>query len=369
MTLHVGIDATSLLVPRPRGEGKTLLRLYQEIARLQPEWRFTFFGQTASPSALAIRDTIPNSRIVLFDLPGFRWNTWENIGLPFRAWRQRVDVLHCTSSGTPIWSPVPVVMTVHDLIPLLFDDGAGDAGRDLFRRRISAGVRISRRILCVSENTRQDLLRLYPVARDRATAVPWAVDPVPDPAATPLPEFDGRKIVLSMGGGGARRKNVATMIEAIARVSAAAGPVLLVVLGVSDPAERRSLQELAHTRDAADRVLLEEYVSESRLEAYFASAACSLYLSTYEGFGLPPLEAMRHGVPVIASNRSSIPEVVGDAGILVDPQDVAAVTAALDRLLCDPALAREKRAASLARVAHFSWRTTAERTVEALRAT
>src|SRR5258708_5499825 len=111
--MRIGIDACSLLCPEPRGEGKALLRLYQEIARLAPGFEFIFFGERCAGFS-AERLPIPNAKVVLFDCPGYRWNAWENLALPWQAWRHGCEVLHATSSGAPRWTPMPVVMTVHD---------------------------------------------------------------------------------------------------------------------------------------------------------------------------------------------------------------------------------------------------------------
>jgi glycosyltransferase involved in cell wall biosynthesis len=359
--MRIAIDASSLLTRHPRGEGKTLLRLYQEIARIRPGWRFVFLGMQETDSAAEIRRRIPGSVIRSFDLPGYRWNLWENIGLPFAAWSSGADLLHCSSSSTPSWSLVPMVMTVHDVIPLLMDDGASTAGAARFRRGLSAGVRKAKKIITVSENSHRDLIRLMHPAADKVTVVHWGIDLPPSP---PIPaEHNDRHLVLGFGGGGSRRKNTPTLIRMFAKVAAAHPTASLCVLGVSDARQRAELQTLVEQCSLQARVNLEGYVSDAELESYYARAACLVYISLYEGFGLPPLEAMAHGVPVVASNRSSVPEVVGSAGTLVDPEHIEDIAAATLGILEDRNL--RSRLAELAwqQAHHFTWRETAEKTV------
>jgi glycosyltransferase involved in cell wall biosynthesis len=254
-------------------------------------------------------------------------------------------------------------MTVHDLIPLLHDDGADSRYRRRFARHLRAGVRMAQRIICVSENTRRDLVTKYPDAAAKAVVIPWGIDPPADvvcelPADVATPPF-----VVGLGGGGAKRKNVPTMIRALAALPGHLAGVPLVILGVTNATEREALSNLARELAVDHRVRLEAFVTEAMLDAYLKNAACVLYLSTYEGFGLPPLEAMASGTPVVTSNVSSLPEVTGGAAVLIDPYDPAAIADGMRRVLTDPALRADLVARGLARVREYSW----ERSVRRVR--
>jgi glycosyltransferase involved in cell wall biosynthesis len=358
--IRIAVDASSLLARHPRGEGRSLLRLYEEIARIRPDWSFIFFGTQSAKSADEIRARIPNSEIRTFELPGFRWNLWENLGLPIAAWRSGADLLHCSSSGAPIWSPLPMVMTVHDVIPLIMDDGMDDDGVERFRQRLAAGLRQSRSVIAVSSHTRLDLIQVMKVDPDKIEVVYWGADSNPAALDADRPTTG---LILGFGGGGAVRKNTPAMVHMFVKVAAHHPTASLVILGVTDAVQRNQLQDLIDKLALQGRVSLMGYVSDAELENSFKKATCLVYISLYEGFGLPPLEVMVHGVPVVASNRSSIPEVVGDSGILVDPENIDEVADAVLNLLHNQALHRQLSEKAWQRARQFSWRNTAERTV------
>lgn len=357
--LRIAVDASSLLARHPRGEGRSLLRLYEEIARIRPDWRFVFFGTQVSDSAAEIRDRIPGCEIRTFELPGFRWNLWENLGLPVAAWRSGADLLHCSSSGAPIWSPVPVVMTVHDVIPLLTYDGMDANGAARFRTRLAAGMRQAKGIIAVSDNTRLDLARVMQADPDQIKVVPWGADAKSENVFAGKPASD---IILGFGGGGAPRKNTPAMVSMFARVAARHPTARLLILGVTHAGQRDQLEHQVTALGLKGRVELMGYVSDAELEKLYGEAVCLVYISLYEGFGLPPLEVMAYGMPVVASNRSSIPEVVGDGGILVDPENIDDIAGAVLSLLENPGLRQELSEKSWLRSRQFSWRNTAEKT-------
>lgn len=358
--MRIAVDASSLLARHPRGEGRSLLRLYEEIAKIRTDWSFVFFGTQAANSADEIRDRIPRCEIRTFELPGFRWNLWENLGLPIAAWRTGADLLHCSSSGAPIWSPLPVVMTVHDVIPLIMNDGMDTDGVRRFRNRLSAGLRQSQSIIAVSDHTRLDLIKVMKANPDKIKVVYWGADSNP---AAPDTDRPATGLILGFGGGGAVRKNTPAMVRMFAKVAASHLAASLVILGVTDAGQRNQLQDLINELALQGRVSLMGYVSDAELERFYKDATCLVYISLYEGFGLPPLEVMVHGVPVVASNRSSIPEVVGDSGILVDPGNIEEVADAVLSLLHNQELHHQLSERAWQRARQFNWRDTAEKTI------
>ena len=160
----IGVDARSVLCKEPRGEGKTLLRLYEEMLRQRPDLKVWFFGDSAADD---FSGTVPPGIGIDSSRSwGHRIDGWENVSLPWRAWRRRCDVLHCASSGAPAWSPVPIVMTVHDLIPARQLKGQNQSERrDFFVTCVAE--RKSNRAIAVSEHTRQDVPAYLPSARPR----------------------------------------------------------------------------------------------------------------------------------------------------------------------------------------------------------
>lgn len=364
--LRIAVDASSLLTRHPRGEGRSLLRLYRELAQIRPEWRFVFLGTRRSAAAEEIRRLIPHSVIRTFDLPGYRWNLWKRVGLPMAAWLSGAKLLHCSSSGSPPWSPLPIVMTVHDVIPLLMDDGMKPDSIERFRRGLAAGAHLARKIITVSENTRQDLIRLMHPEPGKISVIHWGTD-IAASALDPAPHRC-EALVLGFGGGGSIRKNTPMLIRMFGQVAAIHRTARLAIIGVSDASQRVELETLAEQLSLQDRITLLDYVPDTELEAYYRRAACLVYVSLYEGFGLPPLEAMARGVPVVASKRSSVPEVVGDAGILVDPERADEIAAAVLKVLDDESLRHQLSERAFRRARTFTWRATAEQTASVFEA-
>lgn len=369
--LRIGVDARSAIGQHARGEGKCLIQLYQEISKLRPDWQLLFFGTEPQTGGSRLQETIPSAEVHCFELPGFRWNSWENIGLPAAAARHRLDVLHSFSSGAPRLALTPVVMTVHDIIPLIADDGLSPAEIERFRRRLGAGLRSAQHVVTVSENTRQDLLKAFDrLSPDRCSVIPWA-GPLPqlDLMAQKLKHWDtafNEGHVLALGGGGSKRKNMPGVIAMFAQVLAKRPHAKLRLIGVTSAAEREAISTQIRALGIAGKVEISGYVSEQELEAAYLNANCLVYISTYEGFGLPPLEAMARGVPVVASSTSSIPEVVGDAAVTVDPEDTAAIAIAVLGLLDDRPRCVELMKRGQQRALMFSWQRAAESMIKVL---
>jgi glycosyltransferase involved in cell wall biosynthesis len=231
--------------------------------------------------------------------------------------------------------------------------------------RLSA--RRAARVIAVSAHTASDVVARLGVPPERVAVVPNAVGEEfrPEPDARVLAEFRAAKglperFVLFVGTL-EPRKNVAGLLRAFARVAAAEPEVPLVIAGGKGWLYDE-IFALHKQLGLGDRVRFTGYAAAEELPRLYAAATVFVYPSFYEGFGLPPLEAMACGTPVVASNASSLPEVVGEAGLTVDPRDEGALAAALLLLLRDPDRRAALRAAGLARAAGFSWARTVRET-------
>jgi glycosyltransferase involved in cell wall biosynthesis len=221
-----------------------------------------------------------------------------------------------------------------------------------------------------AESTRADLHRHLGMPPEKVDVVPLAARVPPDPRPTPEAqlrarlELGDRPLVLSLL---AKRphKNMPRLFRAVAAMDPGGRPVL-VVPGYPTPHEEE-LRVLARDLGIAELVRMPPWLPAADLEGLYRTAACVVFPSLYEGFGLPVLEAMARGVPVACSNRSSLPEVAGDAALVFDPEDVEAIRSAMERLLTDTALAERLSAAGRARAAMFTWERTAELTVGSYR--
>lgn len=283
---------------------------------------------------------------------------WEQTLLPLHA--RGLDVLHCPVNVLPLLAPGPAVLTIHDLTFLRFPDRF----RPERRRYLTALTRLSARratkVMTDSANTRQDVIDLLGVPSDRVEVVYGAYDddfhpyPADEVAAFRAQKGLPNQFILSVGTL-EPRKNVELLIAAYRLLIARTGGAWpLVVAGGKGWMFDRIFEAV---RDAGldSRVLFPGYVARDELPLWYAAASVFVYPSLYEGFGLPPLEAMACGTPVIVSNASSLPEVVGDAGRQVDPHDPESLAAALEELLASKERREHMAQAGLRQAARFTW--------------
>lgn len=368
-SLSVGVDARSLLQRNPRGEGKTLYQLYTHLVEQQPHWRITFFGDQHAPQAsLPLPAGVQCAHMTL---PGDRYNSWENLCLPLMVLRAGCDVLHCASSGGPRWSPVPSVMTVHDLIPIVADDGVNAAFKQAFLRRLTNGLRHARKVIAVSENTRRDLLRTLPDTQVDIDVVHWGAT---KSGALLLPETHGVQFegptapYIIAFGGEAPRKNTAYVLDRFAAVARLLPDLHLVLAGVAGERERRATRERMASVGLENRLHMPGFIDEIHLDLLFRRARALFYPSLYEGFGMPLLEAIERGVPVVASNLSSIPEILLGVRGCFDLANCEAIESTLMRLSNDDSYRAHWVIEQHRVLSRFNWTATACKTASLLAA-
>lgn len=271
------------------------------------------------------------------------------------------DLYHGTNYVAPWWSRAPVVLTVHDLTVRLFPD-THPWRRRAMHALLPTRCRRAARVIADSAATRDDLVRLCGVAPAQVDVVPLAADHVgapPDAAARDtvrrrlgLPE----RFVLFLGALEAR-KNLPVLLSAVARLREDGAAPALVLAGAGPPVYVAGLREAGlrlGLREGAD-LFFPGPVDDADLPALYAACDAFVYPSLYEGFGLPPLEAMACGAPVVAARGSSLGEVFAGAALLADPHDPVALREALGRLLAEPGLRADLAARGRARAAARSW--------------
>jgi len=275
------------------------------------------------------------------------------------------DLAHPTyhdllSGGRVADYPLPTVLTVHDMIPELFQSEHPRIRESLPRKR--AAIERADAIICVSRNTKADLLRLLEVPEEKVHVIPLASE-VDRSLVNGAPPLATPPYLLFVGGRGGY-KNFSGLLQALEQVVGERPELGLAVVGPPfDEAETAELE----ARGLGGRVTLASDLDDVRLATLYAHAEALVYPSLYEGFGIPPLEAMACGTAVIAGNRSSVPEVVGDAAAMIDPESVTELRDAILKL-ADPESRQRLVEAGLARAAGFSWRRTADATLEVYRA-
>jgi glycosyltransferase involved in cell wall biosynthesis len=285
--------------------------------------------------------------------------------------RNPVDLLHVQFTAPP-FAPCPVVVTVHDLsfehLPVTFRRRS----RAQLRLTVRRSARRAARVITGSEHTRRDIISTYGLSPESVKtiqlAAPASFGPVTDKTELQRVRdtygIEG-DYILSVGSI-QPRKNLRRLIESVSylrRVRPDRAQPKLVLVGKRAWLYDETLRAIEENA-LLDSIILTGYVPQRDLPALYSGAICFVYPSYFEGFGLPPLEAMKCGAPVIVGNRTSLPEVVGDAGLQVDPFDVGALASALERLINNSDFRNELRVKGLVQARKFDWRETAQRTLE-----
>jgi glycosyltransferase involved in cell wall biosynthesis len=297
---------------------------------------------------------------------------WTLIGLPRTAARAGVHLIHAPSYTAPFWAGVPVLLTIHDvsyeLHPEWYPYRRDWLRRYFYRRSAKAAARV----VTDSAFSASEISRAYGIPSERVVVIPLGVHRAfgaGDPnLPLELPTNVTEPFLLHVGDLHERR-NLTVVVDALLearRHFGAAAATSLVLAGV-DRGVGEGLCTMAAEAGAPDAVVALGAVEEDRIHALYRGALALVYPSLYEGFGLPLVEAMASGTPVLASHEASMPEVLGGAGVLLDPRDVSAWRDAIIRLVNDDTLRDDLRARGLARAATFTWQRTARLTLDAYR--
>jgi glycosyltransferase involved in cell wall biosynthesis len=365
--LRIAIDG-SAIPARMAGAGVYTYQLVRALAELPREHRLVVFARPglfddlASQGRLEVVHIDPRSRALRLG--------WEQIVLPFLLQRYRIDVIHSPHHHTPFALAAPHprrVVTVHDVTFLLLPQRYPPVRRLYMEAVTRASVAVADAIITPSQTVRDDVVRRLRVPPDRIVAIPEAAAPRFAPASgderARVREKYGlpQRFVLSVGSR-EPGKNRARLLRAIALLRDQGLDCAFAVVGQQ---AWRFEDEMALVRrlGLAERVRFLGYVPDADLPALYSAATVFAYPSLYEGFGLPVLEAMACGTPVVTSNVSATAEVAGDAALLVNPRDTQALAGAIGHLLSDEALHADLRARGLKRAGQFSWARAARETL------
>ncbi len=335
------------------GIARYILRLLEYIPELAPEIVFELLVPEADLREAG--DRFPNHRLIPTQTRPF--DVFEQFELPYLAWRRRPDVIHFPSVAVAHCLGVPTLVTVHDLIPFLFEP---KLSRRLFALLVLGPVaRRADRVLTVSHHTKLDTIKYLGVDSARIQVSYNGVD---RPSTVIDSDVVGRYKIerpyLLCVSNPKPHKNVAFLLRAFAKLSL---PLQLVLVSPGS-------EELDRLMSSDSRVIRVHPIPEDDLQSLYAQAWAAITPSLYEGFGLPPAEAMGHGTPVLVANAGSLPEIVGEAGLLFDPTDESSLIRQLSLLYDNRVLRERLREAGLKRVERFQWRESAKEHVELYRA-
>ncbi len=369
--MHVGLNLI-FLVPGATGGMETYAReLIPELVAAAPGDRFTAFVSREGAAGDGPWNDV-DARVVVPVNSSNRvaWVRGEQQLLAPLARRAGVELLHSLASTAPVWGSFRRVTTIHDLIYRLVPQAHPGLRSLGMRVLVPLAVRRSDRIIVPAASTRDDLARLIGVAPERVDVVPHGIGSTPH--ATPMsePQIRGRldagerPIVLTVSAKLAH-KNLVRLISALSSIPADERPLL--VLPGYPTAHEQQLREHARALGVEPDVRLLGWVSGAELEALYRAAACFVFPSLAEGFGLPVLEAMARGVPVACSARGALAEVAGDAALLFDPLEESEIAQAIRRLISDGHEAGRLVTAGRERAARFSWQAAAAGTLATYR--
>lgn len=355
--MRIAIDASRCTVPNPTGTERYALELIRAIIRRNSQHNLILYFRD-QPAA----DLFPSSNSVIQRVIPFR-RAWTHIRFAAALWAERPDVTFVPAHTLPVGFPGRAVVTIHDLGYRYFPQAHPARQRqylDLTTRYSAARASV---ILADSQATAHDLTQFYGTSAEKIRVL--------YPGVTPLPSGDVSVIRQRYHlpeqywlfiGTLQPRKNIARLVEAFrqwqqAHPNDSTGLVLAGGQGwLYDPT----------WAEGVAGVTITGYIEEADKGTLYAGARALVFPSLYEGFGFPVIEAMHAGTPVIASNTSSLPELVGEAGLLVDPLEVGAIAGAMARLSDDPSLADRLRSAGREQAAHFTWEQAADNALTAL---
>jgi glycosyltransferase involved in cell wall biosynthesis len=364
--LRIGIDASRAVVSRPTGVENYAYHVLREMLALERPHEYTLYLRRKTPVVDGASEPNLRQRVVR---PA---RLWTHLGLSYEMLRRPPDVLFVPAHVLPVYRPRRCVVTVHDLGYLYYPEAHTLTRRWYLHLSTAYHVRVATRLIADSEATKADLVKWYGADPAKIAVVHLAVGD----AYRPVHEEDALGGVRARYAGGGDyllylgtvqpRKNVGGLLEAYATLRGQMANAPALVIAGKRGWLAAPIYARAEQLGLLGAVRFVDYVPQEELPALLSGALALVFPSFYEGFGLPALEAMACGTAVVAANSSSLPEVVGDAGLLVDPHDSEALAAAIQQVVEDTAVRTELRARGLARAAAFTWRRCAEETLRVL---
>lgn len=359
------LDCRTVTAPKT-GDRTYALNLIRALAQVEGEHEYLLY--TAEPTSLTeIVPRVPGPQFQPLVLPANPAWSWTPVVFPRDLRRRAADLAHVQYIIPPV-APCPVITTIHDVAFRRYPELFPLKHRVLLNLLIPLAVQHAAAIITGSEATKRDLIEFYQLPPEKIAVTPYAADPTYRPMErTAARRAVSRRLqvpvpyILSVGVL-QPRKNLPRLVRAYNRI-AREFPHRLVIVGKQGWAPDELRRAVAQSPVGKEPIFT-GYVADADLPVLYAGADLFAYPSLYEGFGLPPLEAMACGTAVLTSNVSSLPEVVGDAGVQVDPRSDVALTQALRELLRDEARREELAALGVMRAAGFSWEQTARETVE-----
>ncbi len=364
--MRVGLDGIPLAAVKT-GIGHYTLELARALAQLSAADEFQLISPVASPglSAAEVQGFPPNLQLVRTKY----LMLWWTAGLPLYIRQTALPLFHGTNYELPLWNGCARVVSIHDLSLLLHPETHRPAAVSRARRRLPLIAKAADMIITCSESVKQEICGHLRVNADKVVVTPYAArdqfKPVAKEDAAQVRQRLGidEQFILFVGTI-EPRKNLIVLIKAFAELLRTTTLRPQLVLAGNQGWLNEELFSCIRESGVGDRICFPGYVDDDDLAALYSACSVSVYPSIYEGFGLPPLEAMACGAPVITTNIPAITETVGSAAVLVSPTDVQALTKSITEVLTDPNQRQRLAEAGVRQAAQFSWEKTAKATLE-----
>ena len=367
VSVRIGIDARKL---HDFGIGTYIRNLLRQLARQDHETEFVLLSRPDDHAFLAALGE--NFRPVTETAGNYSLS--EQIRIPLALKREKVDLYHAPHYVLPPLVSCRSVVTIHDCIHLMFPQYLPNRmALQYAKRSMAVAARRATRVLTVSESSKRDIIRFFGTPAGKIDVIHnayderFAVEPPEEEVVRVRERYQLQARFVLYAGNVKPHKNLERLIEAFHLVRNRGLDDLKLVMIGDDISHYAALRRAVHRHQLHQYVRFFGYVPEETLAVMYRLAAAFVFPSLYEGFGLPPLEAMASGTPVVTSSVSSLPEVAGNAAVLVDPYDPAAIADGVHRVLTDAALAADLREKGLARARQFSWETSVRRVREIYR--
>lgn len=365
--MRIGIDATSL-PPQPVGAGNYIIHLIRSLASLMSGHELVVFAHQSGRDLLDIPDKRALHWVVVSDKSPAQRLLWEQFVLPALVRRAGVDLLHSLHYTRPVALPCSSVVTFHDMTFFLYPQLHTRSKRFFFPIVIRVSARKADALIAISESTRQDSIRLLNIPPQQITTTQLGVTkdfrPVSDPVirAEVRQKYKLPEEYILYVGLVEPRKNLPLLIKSFKALVERGVHHQLVIVGRFGWMYQEVLQQI-EALGVKEKVHFTGYLPSQDLPMVYNLASVFVYPTLYEGFGLPALEAMACGTPVITSEISSLPEIVGDAGLLVPPGDERALSEAIFETLSSHTLQKQLAMKGIQRASQFTWERTAQETL------
>lgn len=360
MVLRIGIYVETVKVSAKTGISRYVIGLVEALIALQNENQYFLYYQktTWREAELDWLQGLPNvfHKAIYSpnDLASHRPRAWWDIVLPFHLWKDRIDVFHGPNHFLPK-TRVPTLLTIHD-IAYYYMTVHGDGLDRILKQWTQQSMQRASMVTTVSNATREDCIK-EGIDPNKIVTIYQGFESNTKNNETPLPAFIQSPYILFLGTL-QPRKNVPFLVQAFAKVKHLI-PHRLVLAGAKAESTEE-VEKLIVEHELQDRVILTDYISDEQRESLYQHADCFVYPSKYEGFGLVVLEAMSYGVPVIATNNSSLPEACGKAGVLVDDKQPDQLAEFLVQVSVDAELKRSLIEKGQEHAASFTWQACAK---------